>query len=377
MSVIDSGGSGACSVEYPNSRKTFWANGRHWVFYSDGINIVYCTSLDGISWTAPIIIRACTTGSQFSIWFDGTYFHYAAWRLYILYYRRGLPNADGSITWSAAEQTVHSGTSTNHYQYPVIITDDQRYAWIGTQYVSVGGTFPSIWKSSVNDGTWATDVGFPYVPAGLASSLTWNTLLVPLTTQRIYFMYGIMDGRIRGRLWTGAWSAEEWVTTSNNYLVWCDSAVNQGDDVHLVFKTSSPYNIKHVIRTFGVGWGAEASVQNNVVEGTYITLGRHQSTNDLYAWWDESPTDEHIYYKKYHAGAWDAAPTDWYTQTNLSPEQINAHYMDWHTNYLCVAWGWYDAGFLDHVSYLCLPLVVPKMKAGLHPSKILPIIIDE
>jgi len=389
MSQIDSGSSAATSVEYPNSRKIFWANGRHWVFYSDGINIVYCTSLDGINWTLPTIIQPCDYGFNFSVWFDGIYLHYARYdsASYDLYYRRGTPNADGSITWStAAEQTVYNGSATLNFSYPVIIVDSGGYPWIGTQYYTRIDTtdyyYPSIWKSSRNDGVWATQAGFPYSPPALPSAITWNTLLVPLTNQRVYFMYARINTRILGRLWSGAapWGAEEFCSTSNTYLILRDSAVGQGDNVHLVFLTSSPYHIRHVIRTFGVGWGIEVAVQNNCVSGTSITLGRHQSTNDLYAWWTYSPTADHIYYKRYNAATatWDVNPTDWYTQLNLYSVQINAHYMDYRTNYLCVAWGWYNALFLTHVSYLCLQLVVaPPPKAGLHPSKIIPLIIDE
>jgi len=82
--------------------KVFYANARFWVFFIDGNNLVYCTSLDGTIWTNKIIIRSgVTDASRFSIYYDGTYLHYAlvsgAWDG-PMYYRRGYPNTDGTIT---------------------------------------------------------------------------------------------------------------------------------------------------------------------------------------------------------------------------------------------------------------------------------------
>jgi len=92
-------------------RKSFYANGRYWVFYVDGTNMVYSTSTDGTSWTvgpqSPIRGGDWGGGNFFSIYFDGTYVHYVFGYYnvlnYPLLYRRGTPNSDGTITWSKAE----------------------------------------------------------------------------------------------------------------------------------------------------------------------------------------------------------------------------------------------------------------------------------
>ena len=41
-----------------HQRKSFYANGRYWVFYSDATNMVYKTSADGISWSSATSVRA-------------------------------------------------------------------------------------------------------------------------------------------------------------------------------------------------------------------------------------------------------------------------------------------------------------------------------
>jgi len=74
-SVVGTSTTGA--VPYPHQRKTFYANGRFWVFYSDGRNMVYRTSTDGSTWSSATTVRAAINGSLFSVWFDGTYLHYA------------------------------------------------------------------------------------------------------------------------------------------------------------------------------------------------------------------------------------------------------------------------------------------------------------
>lgn len=101
------------SIQYPYQRKTFYANGLFWVFYSDGSNLVYRTSSDGSSWSAATTVRTgCDYGYYFSVWFDWTYVHYTCGRGRTgeaLFYRRGTPDAEGTITWSTASEEVAGG----------------------------------------------------------------------------------------------------------------------------------------------------------------------------------------------------------------------------------------------------------------------------
>ena len=161
---------------YPFQRKSFYANGRFWVFYSDGTNMVYRTSTDGSTWSSATTVRACTYGYKFSIWFDGTYLHYAYGSSSAIYYRRGTPNSDGTITWSAAEQTV--STTYNSARYPMISVDSNGYVFVG--YSDYDGTnrYPYVIKSGNNDGTWGTTPsGFPYQLS--TASATWGVSVVP------------------------------------------------------------------------------------------------------------------------------------------------------------------------------------------------------
>jgi hypothetical protein len=97
-SLVGTSGS-SVMIAYPFQRKSFFTQGRTWVFWADATNIYYSTSTDGSTWSSTTTVRASGYGYTFSIWFDGTYIHYASANggSYI-YYRRGLPNADGTIT---------------------------------------------------------------------------------------------------------------------------------------------------------------------------------------------------------------------------------------------------------------------------------------
>jgi len=66
------------SFSHPYERKAFSANGRYWVFYSDGTDAVYKTSTDGISWSSTNVVKSGEAyGSDFSVWFNGTNVFYA------------------------------------------------------------------------------------------------------------------------------------------------------------------------------------------------------------------------------------------------------------------------------------------------------------
>jgi hypothetical protein len=295
------------ATAYSYQRKTFYANGRYWVFYTDGTNLVYKTSLDGITWSDATIVRVCAYGEYFSIWFDGTYFHYAYAELQ-LYYRRGTPNSDGSITWSADEQTV--STTYNKAYYPFVSVDTSGYVWIG--YIDYGAAYhPYVIKSGNNDGTWgATPAGFPYLLTAVTGAFTVQ--VIPLTAGKMLAVYNKFQTPVKSKCWDGSsWGTEQSITSStqDDYAY---SAVAQGDDVHLVFLKVTSYDIIYVKYTYDSdSWGAEATVQASATEDSYPSLSINTANNNLYCFWISSPTDNHVYYKKRAGITWDSDPTDW------------------------------------------------------------------
>jgi len=293
-------------------RKCFYANGRFWVFYSDGTNIVYYTSTDGINWTVggSSPIRADNVGYRFSVWFDGTYMHYAYTDTTNLYYRRGTPNADGSITWSAPEQTVSTSPADSPWD-PMISVDSDGYAWISYSAYTTD-RFPFVIKSGNNDGTWGTTPsGFPYQLSTTGNS-SWDQSITPLTTGRMLALYTFEGGVVRARAWDGSSWGTEVTTTSSCAYGPTHCATAEDDDVHLIFLEATTYDITYVKYFYSTNsFGAEVTVQASTTSTSSPVISRDPATNDLYVFWAGSPTANHIYYKKCVAGTWDASPTDW------------------------------------------------------------------
>jgi len=305
----------ASSTDYAtrmsHQRKTFYANGRFWVFYSNGTNTVYNSSTDCSTWKGATIIVGGAEGLQVSVFFDGTYVHYAIYTstTATILYRRGVPESDGTITWSAVQQTVFAKSNSEYYSSVAISVDSSGHAWIGVRGYDGSDYCPYVFKNNNTDGTWATAAGFPY-KLNVASSVFWRVFPVPLTDSKVYVIYVHTSGVACGRLYTGSWGSEETdladYTNRNSYF----SAVNEGDNVHFVYLRQTTYQIRYNKRVYGVGWQANDELVEDAVEATTSpALCIDDVLNCLYCFWARTTTD-HIYYKK-RVGVWDGSATDW------------------------------------------------------------------
>jgi len=308
-------------------RKPFLAATRHWVWGVDGTNFGYWTSLDGVTFGSFTAVRACTSGLECAVW-NGTYVHYAVVSTNI-YYRKGTPNSDGTITWLAAEQTaVSAGGDT--LSKPNIAVDSAGYVWITFRKDTGFGLKPWVTKSGANDGTWGTTpTGFPYLLLDAAN--WWGIIPVPLTNQRMLVLYNVATDLVRAQSWSGsAWGAE--VATDIATLEFYFSAVAVGDDVHLVFlykPSPSNYNIEYSKYTYATNsFSSTVLVQSSVTITSAPVLTLISTSNDLIVFWCGSPTANHIYYKKCVSGVWDASATDWITETEILTEndRLNCFY---------------------------------------------------
>jgi len=283
--------------------------------------MVYCTSTDGSTWSSATTVRAAASGYYFSVWFDGTYLHYAYAVDSSIYYRRGTPNSDGTITWSAAEQTV--STTDNMAYYPFVSVDSNGYVWIGYREGAFGDYYPYVIKSGNNNGTWGiTPSGFPYQ---LSTSLEyWSVSVVPLTAGKMLAVYTSDTETVRAQRWDGsAWGAE--VATTSATVYGHHSAVAQGDDVHLVFLKDSTYDIIYVKYTYATNsFGTETTLQAGATVTSAPVISIDTATNNLYVFAATKTTGtpsgwtaEHIYYIKYTAssGTW-GSWTDWIDESS-------------------------------------------------------------
>jgi hypothetical protein len=297
----------------PNAhqRKTFYANGRFWAFYRIlGGAYYFRSSTDGVSWSSETLLsNNYADWGGLSVCFDGTYVHYVvADSGSPIYYRRGTPNSDGTITWSAVEQTAVAGVEGLSYGYPSITVDSSSYIWIG--YTQYDGTnyYPYVTKSGNNDGTWGTTPGgFPYKFSDVNNG--WQVVVLALTSGKVLAIYQNSDVISASRLWSGsAWGAEK--TTTGAPYVEC-SAVANGDMVYYGYRAGNLYCEPYNGATDT--WGTRETIQASVAgPNSALVLSINTVTGEVFCFWAGSPTADHIYFKvRSSAGVWDSSPTDW------------------------------------------------------------------
>jgi len=312
-----------------DGRKGFYAAGRFWIFYSDGTNGGFKSSTDGSSWSAFTSIGAASNGQFVAACFDGTYVYYARTTGATntpIYFRRGTPLANGTISWSATEQTAVSAQSgITFYGQIGVVANSGCYPFI--TYGRNTGTYrvAYISKSSKNDGTWTTDSGFPYA-LGLTTDTSWEGCqAVALTNGRIYVTYcrdyvsgGVKGWNLFGRIYDPSvgWGAKELIQANyNNGLVansW--SSVAEGDTVHIVYLRlpSTAYKLAYRKRTSDNISAAE-TIQTSISATSYPSISlRKFGGGILTCFW---VTSSHIYYKNRDSSGWDDSETDWKTDT--------------------------------------------------------------
>lgn len=330
----------------PDQRQTFYAAGRHWVFYNDGTNLVYSSSVDGAtSWSADVSCGAVVM-YLYSVYWDGTYVHYALQRgatPYSTYYRRGTPVSDGTITWSAAEQTVQTGTTTDSWYTCQVYCDSNGKAWISFLWKDVitPAYYPKVCRNANTNGTWANDTGYP-LALSATSSGEWEILMAVLTNGRMYAFYSIHGAVLRGKLYDGTnWGAEENTFSAyNSQIAWATSISSFGDDVIVAYIRDTTYQLRSIYRLYGTGWGTDTLVQDSVASLICPMLSV-TATGEAYMFWAGKPTANHIYYKKRTAGSagtWDANATDWLTETAITQNYnfVSSYRAD--STYIGVSW---------------------------------------
>ena len=191
------------ATQDPFQRKTFYANGRYWVFYSDGTSLVWQTSTDGITWGVVNTVRTAAHGFDFSVTNEYRvathYVHYAVYDSNAganqrLYYRRGTLNVGGTITWTAEQQAVARGGAGVWYYNPMVAVDDSGYPWIGYLYSNGATQQPYVTACTSNTGVWVGTLGgFPQ-SLNANNSANWRVHIVPLTSGKMGIIYSLGGG---------------------------------------------------------------------------------------------------------------------------------------------------------------------------------------
>lgn len=257
----------ALGIAQQYQRKTFNTAGRWWLFYSDGHagdanapDMLVTSSADsGATWKTPAIIRSLDTAQEgsafFDTHFDGTYVHYAAGGTAPddITYRRGTPNSDGTITWSAAEQVAFPSAGGSLLECSITV-DDSGHPWISWEDFDNAAVM--VTTSSTTDGTWATDGSYPMqMDTPGAVSLQWWT-----------FIANLGGGKIA--------------------LVYYTTQVGSTPDLNQIY-----------CRVYdGTAWGVDEEVDNLITEqkqdaiSTNIAMLTNPSTGEVYVGWSDGFT---------------------------------------------------------------------------------------
>jgi len=316
-----------------NQHQIFYIHNMYWIFYCDGSNIVYRTSSDGITWSEKTVIRPSTRAYAISFLYDGENIHYAyAFNIdgnQPVYYRRGTPNPDGTITWHTDEQAITTaelgGTS------PVLAIDSDGHVWIVYQQGITGENPHKLYvtKNARTDEIWETESGYPMElddPAnyGFPTGTRAQGSIVALTGGKMYVCYGFADSPsdqtspVYGRLFDGAsWGSVETISSRNLSILGGNSvlAFSNGDDVYCVYPVRAGTGIQIAFnkRTYGVGWGTEENVSNilpftgetgDANEAVGPTATYNPTTDELWVFYANVEKNA-IYYRKRTSGTWE------------------------------------------------------------------------
>lgn len=284
----------------PYQRHGFYANGRWWHFYATGSQLVFRSSTDGITWSSATNFYASVNGAySLSVVVDSSNYVHTAYingsgGQTIIYYRRGLCNANGTITLGA-QQTVYTAAANYNVVDPNIIIDSNGYPWVSYGvYLTTDNTQGYGWvkKSSTKNGTWTQEFTQQINTTEFTgvSPAVWGAMAA-LTNGKVYAVAQGNGFRAEGRVYNGStWSDVEYATTNNTGSA-AISLVPEGDNVHLSYGT---YYGK---RIYATGWQTETNL--GISGQSSITI----DGSDLYVFYANSTGGNYPCYKKY-SGSW-------------------------------------------------------------------------
>ncbi len=304
---------------------SFNAAGLWWVFWTTGgtSNLDYSTSTNGTTWASPTSIRAVTGSAQSaSVYYDGTFVYYAGVASSSsLVFRRGTPQSSGTISWSAAEQTVASGT--NCCAAVSMSVDSTGHPWV--EYQDPNLVKNILTSSSTTSGSWSTATGFPIT---LATN-TATVKLVPLTSSLMATISNGASNEVAFSVWSGSthtsvvYTSE---TATGGY--WSAVQVPGQNEIYLAYLynkylTFAVYNYYSNSLSEDTG----IHIANPVTTSSAPAITVDPQSGYIFVLWAGSPTSNNIYFtESQNGGAGWSSPTDWISSSTMltGNEYINA-----------------------------------------------------
>ena len=267
-------------------RYTFYTQGKYWVFY--GLNdskVYYKTSSDGVSWSSEYSISTPDTSlSWATVTLRDTYLHltYADDISDTVKYRRGVPNADSSITWSDVWQTVVSlatnpmrqAVAADTDNYPFVIYQKKTPTDYYTTYIS---------KSSTNNGTWSTAGGYPLeVVSGVGHGDGCAITDYP-NSDKMYMLYRT-GSQLRGKYYNGAsWSGGSDAIYTADTATEASCVADNDDNVYIVWQDYDDNTIYFRIRYSDGSLSATIEISDGVPTGySGVSVSYNPDTDYIY-----------------------------------------------------------------------------------------------
>lgn len=294
--TVASNSSTTAVLIYQNMRKAFYAAGRYWLFFSNSSNIGYKSSADNITWENWVPLGIATSGNRISIYWDGTYIHYARTQgINPAWYRRGIPQSDGNINWESAERIASPLEAGISKGYPTIAQDSSGYPWIAFSRGNTDCT--RVVRATSQDGsTWGSDTA-------LDPQSTFDTpTILALLNNKMYCIWVYYGNRtLRGKFYDGtSWDTSPTSITSSsitNYGMYAALVLN--DTIYLVYSNLSTSNVYVQTWTESQGWSDPVLLEDSYRGGDTIpTISRHN--DQIYVFWLFGGS---IYYRVY-TGSW-------------------------------------------------------------------------
>jgi hypothetical protein len=347
---------------FPLNRGTAYSAGRYWEFYRKANNLWYTSSTDGSAWDAPIQLSTDnkTDGSDlFSTWFDGAYIHYARRTPKVgdgyMGYRRGTLVSDGTITWSAAEQSF-TISDANQASVIGLAVDTGGYPYVS---YSRGGD-PYVLKSSTNDGTWSTAGGYPVslgakgyeetiipLPAGKMYQARTSTNVVSGNKEYIYGRY------YNGSSWSGSDETIEPTSHASNTIQ--NLTADTSGQVFTLWQRTSVLYLR--VRSTAGSWGTIQTVFTNTSQA-FGSLTYDATSNTVFIFYTKGTGGGNIFYKTFKGGVLGSEvqlTTGGVTDYNISSQfastggRIGIAFAGWALTsmqhaFLAFPWTWLDNG---------------------------------
>jgi hypothetical protein len=306
---------GAVPGRYQQQRYGFTAAGRFWWFYSASNDIWYITSPNsGQSWAAAIQVTSdgkTPNAGNLAIDYDGTYCYYGrgiatGGGAGTINWRRGTPNSDGTITWSAAEQTA--GSYGGSY-YPVV--KDVLTSTTGVNFIAVGTQYDLVvLKNNNSNGTWSGS------STQLLNAIPNGACLVAMNSGAIYCAYrgaatnsAVLGKYYNGSAWSGSAETIE-ATTAGFYGMMGRGGTFANGVMAFTYSDGTATSYIYVKdRAADGSWGARTQICGTQV-GTIGTTITYDSVSDtMYLFPQNVPTNTIQYYRTWKNGVLSATGT--------------------------------------------------------------------